>query len=88
MTVTGASYGLGMPAARRPAPADAEAARHILLAGLARDTAISDLLTETEPPRPGWDRPGDLLGAVLEVAFVVGIAGIRPGRSGARRVLE
>ena len=41
-----------MPAARRPAPEDAGAARHILLAGLARDTAISTLLTEIEPLHP------------------------------------
>jgi hypothetical protein len=52
VAVTGAGYGLGMPAARRPAPEDAEAARYILLAGVARDTAISDLLTEIEPLHP------------------------------------
>ena len=41
-----------MPAAIRPAPEDAEAARQILLGGLARDAAMSDLLTEIEPLHP------------------------------------
>jgi hypothetical protein len=61
VAVTGAGYGPGMPAARRPAPDDAEKARHILLAGLARDTAISDLLTEIEPLHPRHDTfPGEV----------------------------
>jgi len=41
-----------MPAAIRPAPDDAEAARRILLTGLGRDAALPDLLGEIEPLHP------------------------------------
>jgi len=41
-----------MPAAIRPAPDDAEAARRILLAGLGRDAALPDLLGGIEPLHP------------------------------------
>jgi hypothetical protein len=47
-----AGYGLVMPAAIRPAPDDAEAARRILLTGLGRDAALPDLLGEIEPLHP------------------------------------
>jgi hypothetical protein len=41
-----------MPAAIRPAPDDAEAARRIVLTGLGRDAALPDLLGEIEPLHP------------------------------------
>jgi hypothetical protein len=41
-----------MPAAIRPAPDDAEAARRILLTGLGRDAALPDLLGEIEALHP------------------------------------
>src|SRR5262245_15041158 len=41
-----------MPAAIRPAPDDAEAARRILLTGLGRDAALPDLLGGIEPLHP------------------------------------
>jgi hypothetical protein len=41
-----------MPAARRPAPGDAEAARRILLTGLADGAALADLADQIEPLHP------------------------------------
>lgn len=45
-------YGRIMPAARRPAPDDAEAARRILLTGLAGGAALADLVGEIEALHP------------------------------------
>ncbi|HET7012876.1 MAG TPA: hypothetical protein VFI65_03125 [Streptosporangiaceae bacterium] len=41
-----------MPKTRRPSPEDAEAARKILLTGLARGADLADLLGEAEPLHP------------------------------------
>jgi hypothetical protein len=45
-------YGLGMPAVKRPAPQDAVTASRTLLDGLARDTGISELVSELAPLHP------------------------------------
>lgn len=45
-------YGLGMPSTKRPTPQDAEAARRILLDGLARGTEVSELVGELVPLHP------------------------------------
>jgi hypothetical protein len=48
----GSGYLLGMPAQKRPTPADAVTARRILLDGLARDADIFDLAGELAPLHP------------------------------------
>jgi hypothetical protein len=55
------SYGLGMPARKRPAPKDALTARRVLLDGLARGTGMSALLGDLEPLHPRNDTfPGEV----------------------------
>jgi len=50
-----------MPRTRRPTPEDADAARQILLGGLARDADLADLLGEAEPLHPRNDTfPGEV----------------------------
>jgi hypothetical protein len=51
-----------MPAARTPAPEDVVTARRILLADLAKDTALPDLAGDLAPLHPGNDTfPGEVL---------------------------
>jgi hypothetical protein len=55
-----------MPARKRPTPQDAVIARQILLAGMARDTGISELAGELAPLHPhGNTFPGEVF---LQVA--------------------
>ena len=51
-----------MAARKRPTPEDAATARHILLAGLARDADIFELLSQLAPLHPRDDTfPGEIL---------------------------
>jgi hypothetical protein len=50
-----------MPAKKRPTPQDTVTARQILLAGLARDNGIGELITELTPLHPRHDTfPGEV----------------------------
>lgn len=55
------TYGLGMPASKRPAPRDAVTARRILIAGLSRDAGIFEIVSELAPLHPRNDTfPGEV----------------------------
>jgi hypothetical protein len=54
-------YRLGMPKTRRPAPGDADAARRMLLGGLACDADLAELIGEAESLHPRNDTfPGEI----------------------------
>ena len=73
------SYGLVMPAARMPTPADAATARRILLDGLAQDAALPDLLGDLEPLHPRNNTfPGEVF--LRLAADALGWSGTSPGR--------
>jgi hypothetical protein len=64
------AYGLGMPAHKQPTPQDAITARRILLNGLARDTGISELITELAPQHPRHNTfPGEVFLALAADAL-------------------
>jgi hypothetical protein len=59
-----------MPARKRPTPQDAITARQILLDGLARDTGISELMTELAPLHPRHNTfPGEVFLALAADAL-------------------